>query len=267
MLPHDYHVHTHFSCDCEVSMQAMCTAALKRGVSVIGFSEHYDLIPQDPCYAFFHADGWWEALAGCRQEFAGQLEIRAGIEVGEPHLFPTQVAALLRRYPWDYVLGSLHWVSETLIFHSDYYQQTPQAAYGDYFAQLLTMVEQGEFDILAHFDIVKRYGYENYGVFQPTAFEEPIRKVLRACAERGIALELNTSTLRRSVNEISPSSIILRWFGEEGGKHFTIGSDAHQPEDVAAGFDQALALLNGAGFPNLVDYQQRQPQPTPTTPR
>ena len=87
----DYHIHTNFSCDCEVSMTEMCRAALERGIPQIGFTEHFDLFPHDPCYAFFQADAWWEELNQCRDAYKGSLTIRAGIELGEPHVFPKEV--------------------------------------------------------------------------------------------------------------------------------------------------------------------------------
>ena len=112
----DYHIHTNFSCDCEVSMTEMCRAALERGIPQIGFTEHFDLFPHDPCYAFFQADAWWEELNQCRDAYKGSLTIRAGIELGEPHVFPRDIQDLLDSFPWDYALGSLHWVDDHNVF-------------------------------------------------------------------------------------------------------------------------------------------------------
>lgn len=66
-------------------MTEMCRAALERGIPEIGFSDHFDMMPEDQCYNFFQADAWWEALQGCRENFQGLLAIRAGVELGEPH--------------------------------------------------------------------------------------------------------------------------------------------------------------------------------------
>jgi histidinol-phosphatase (PHP family) len=121
------------------------------------------------------------------------------------------------------------------------------------------MVAVGDFDILAHMDVVKRYGFDNYGRFQPELHEREIRAVLITLAERELALEVNTSTLRRPVGETSPESTILRWFYEEGGKYVTLGSDAHHTEHVGFGLEHAMKNVREAGFTELTRFKQREP--------
>jgi histidinol-phosphatase (PHP family) len=253
----DYHLHTRFSCDSQASMTDMCRAACQASIPEIGFTEHFDLHPKDECRNFFRIDEWWKELEACRDTFRGKLAIRSGIELSEPHRYPGRIRDLLGSYPWDYALGSLHWVGDDLIFHHEYFKRSKQAAYENYFQEMRCMVEDGEFDILAHMDIVKRYGFEHYGPFDPREFESQIRSILHTLARRNIAIEINTITLRRSVNETSPSRQILRWFFEEGGSWVTIGSDAHTPEEVGCGLHQALRHLCELQHHYLASYHQR----------
>jgi histidinol-phosphatase (PHP family) len=253
----DYHLHSNFSCDSQTTMQEMCHAALSSGLSEIGFTEHFDLIPQDPCFAYFKAAAWWEDLIECRQKFQGQLRIKAGIEIGEPHRFPKEVDLLMGTYEWDYCLGSLHWVEDELIFDMDYYSQPPEEAYRRYFRELLAMVQAGRCDIVAHADIVKRYGFDYYGPFEPEIYEAEIRDILRACADSGMALEINTSTLRRPIGQTSPNKKIVGWFLEEGGRFITLGSDAHHPGAVAHGLDEIMQWLPEIGFNHLASFTAR----------
>ena len=263
MVPHDYHIHTNFSCDCNASMISMCRAAINASISEIGFSDHFDLNPNDPCVGFFNAEKWWEELTLCQDEFSDVLSIRAGIEISEPHRFPKVIEELLQGYPWDYVLGALHWVGDELIFEEGYFNRQEEAAYDDYFSETLRMVETGMFDVLAHMDAVKRYGFENYGRFDPAKKEAEIRSILQTLARRNLALELNTVTLRRSVKETSPSKQILQWFFEAGGQRVTIGSDAHSPEDVGFGFEKALSIVQSSGFDYLTSFKKRKPKRSP----
>ena len=263
MIPQDYHLHSRFSCDCHATMVEMCRAAIEQGISEIGFTEHFDLIPDDPCYRFFKADAWWRELDRCRETFAGVLTIRAGIELGEPHRFPEEVRALLEGYPWDYALGSLHWVGDWLIFDEDYFDQPEEEAYGAYFEELERMVQSGLFQVLAHMDVIKRRGVRRYGPFNPRAYEEPIRRVLRACVEHGVALEINTSSLRRGMKQTTPPRQVFEWFREEGGRWVTLGSDAHRPSQVGFGLDRALGVLRAAGFQDLACFERGTPQPLP----
>lgn len=263
MVPHDYHVHSDYSCDCHASLTQMARAATELGLPEVGFSEHFDLIPEDPCHGFLRLDEWWSALRQCQRAFDGTLSIRAGIEIGEPHRFPAEVQSLTQEYTWDYIIGSVHWVADKMVFESDYFDQPVGDAYRSYFAELHRMIQVAEFDILAHLDIVKRYGFDHYGPFDPRLYEEEIRSVLRACANRNLALEVNTSTLRRSIRELSPTKTILTWFREEGGRWITLGSDAHAPGHVGFGLEQAILAIQEAGFAYLATYKDREPSPSP----
>jgi histidinol-phosphatase (PHP family) len=263
MIPHDYHIHTHFSCDSDASMQSMCRAAIDSFIPEIGICEHFDLNPKDSCAGFFKADKWWEEISTCRREFNNLLIIRAGIELSEPHLYPEAVDAILQNYPWDFALGALHWVGDELIFEEEYFNRTEQAAYGNYFTELQRMVLSGRFDILAHMDIVKRFGYEYYGVFNPDRFEGQIRAILQTLASKKLALEVNTLTLQRSIQETSPSRKILQWFYEEGGQWITLGSDAHKPENVGVGIEKGITIIQSIGFKDLASFKRRRPKLSP----
>jgi histidinol-phosphatase (PHP family) len=263
MIPIDLHLHSEFSCDANSSMQAMARAAVAAGIEQIGFSEHFDLLPDDPCAGLFDADAWWLALEGCRSEFQGALIIRAGIEIGEPHRFQRGVSEILAQYDWDYSLGSLHWVEDDLIFARQYYEQSPSAAYGRYFTELALMAGEGEFDVLAHMDIVKRYGHDYFGPFDPQDYEQEIRRVLKTCVRRGIALEINTSAMRRPVSEPSPGPLVLEWYRDEGGTRVTLGSDAHHPQHVGHGLAQVMDFILQTGIDSVTSFHNRQPEPKP----
>lgn len=259
MIPHDYHIHTNFSCDCHLTMLEMCRAAVEKGIPEIGFTDHFDLVPQDPCSAYFQADAWWEELLRCRDAFKGSLRIRAGVEIGEGHLFLAQVQKLYDAFPWDYSLGSLHWVGSGLVFDRSFFERPETEVYQAYFDELARMASEADFDVLAHMDVVKRYGFEAYGPFKPEDYEEAIRTVLRTLAQHDKALEVNTATLRRTVDETSPSYQVVEWFRQEGGRWVTLGSDAHRAEHIGLGLDKALSVACSAGIQHLASFQEREP--------
>jgi histidinol-phosphatase (PHP family) len=239
-------------------MAEMCQSAIDKGIPEIGFTDHFDLIPEDPFSGFFKADLWWEELVRCREKFHGSLTIRAGVEIGEPHRFQTQVQTLMENYTWDYILGALHWVDGDCVFLSSYFNQPQKQAYSRYFKELQTMVVNSDINILAHIDIVKRFGYDIYGEYDSSMWENEIRYILKECANRGIALEINTSTLRRSIGVTTPSDRVLSWYLEEGGQHLVLGSDAHRVDQVGFGFDQALAVAKAAGYEHLASFESRE---------
>jgi histidinol-phosphatase (PHP family) len=254
----DYHVHSHFSSDSEASMETMCMAAIKAGIRELGFSDHVDLHPSEPFQDYLDLEAWWVSFEACEQKFAGELVLRAGVEVGEPHRFSQRVERLIQEHPWDFVLGSLHWVGDECVFDQAFFQQNERNSYLAYFRELEHLVHDGNFDILAHFDVVKRYGYEHYGEFLPEQYEEPIRRILRKLAERDLALEINTVTLRRSIQQPSPDVNILRWFLEEGGHYVTLGSDAHEPQDIGFDLGPMKNMVQSVGFSGLTRYETRE---------
>jgi histidinol-phosphatase (PHP family) len=263
MIPHDYHMHTRFSPDSNAAMPDMCAAAVARGIPEIGFTEHYDLHPDENPRDWLDLDRWAEELVRCRREFAGRLTIRAGIEIGEPHLFAREAGEMLARYPFDYALGSLHWVGSGNVFMTGYFERTPEEAFGSYFEELERMTRTGDFHILSHLDVPVRTAFGIYGSYDPLPFEARIRPVLRNCIDRGIALEVNAGTLRRSAAVLTPGIPILEWYAEMGGLHLTLGSDAHRPEHVGSGLDAALAAARTAGLRCLTRFEKGRGQLIP----
>lgn len=239
-------------------MEDICHAAIAAGVEELGFTDHFDLHPHEPFPDYLDADAWWSSFETCQKMFADDLVLRAGVEIGEPHRFPDRVRDLLDQYPWDFVLGSLHWVGDICVFDQPYFGENPDTPYSLYFEELARMVAVGDFDILGHFDVVKRYGFEHYGDFQPERHEPTIRRILRLLAERSLAIEINTSTLRRSVQKPSPDLRILEWFREEGGQFVTLGSDAHTTQDVGFGLRSMKRMVATAGFEGLARYKNRE---------
>ena len=259
-------MHSNFSVDCQATMAAMCRGAVAKGIREIGFTEHYDLHPGEPERDWFRLEPWARELERCRAEFDGQLTIRAGIEVGEPHLYPAEAQAMLERYPFDYALGSLHWIGRVIVFDEAYFRRPAGEAFRLYFEELERVTRIGGFDIRSHFDVVIRVGLEMYGEYDPCRYEDLIRPVLRNCIERGIALDVNTAALRRRTlagkhppaSLLTPGPDILRWYAEMGGERVTLGSDSHRPEQIGTGLDVALQAIQAAGLKHLTQFERRQ---------
>ncbi len=257
-FPLDYHLHTHFSCDSQASMAEMCQAAIALGLPEIGFADHFDNVPQDACCGYFRLEPWAAELETSRRQYHGRLTLRAGIEIGEPHVYTAEVKAILTQYPFDYAIGSLHWVGTNFTFAPAFFQRPANEAFRLYFDELEKMTRLGDFDILGHFEVAARVGYEVYGEYEPTRYEEVIRPVLQNCIARGIALELNTWSVRRSTGRIMPAPEILHWYREMGGERVTLGSDAHEPERITEDFDTALAALREVGIGYVTQFKNRQ---------
>ncbi len=259
-IPLDYHLHSNFSSDSKSSVRTLCESAVQKGVPEIGLTEHYDLHPKEQP-VFYRPEAWWEEIERVRKRFEGRLILRAGVEIGEPHCFPEEIRKLLDRYPYDYVIGSLHYVGEDSMFDIKLLERLgADAILRPYFLELEKMTRNPQFDILGHFDVPVRNGKPIWGGYDPKRYEELIRAALQNCIDRGIALDVNSGGLRRPANNLMPDPQILRWYREMGGQRLTLGSDAHAPEDVGLCLDQAINFIRDAGFDCILRYQRRHPQ-------
>lgn len=261
-IPQDYHLHTHFSPDSRQTIATICELAIERGIGEVAITDHSDFINFDPGHDYYDPDGFFAELEAAREQFDGWLVIRAGVEIGEPHRFQERTDALLESYPYDFVIGSLHWVGDELILSSQYFEnRSVDEAYRIYYEEMLEMVKVGQFDIVGHIDVGKRYGFDAHGFYDVTPFEEELREIFRVLAERGKGIEINQGSLRRNVQEPAPNSTGLRWYREEGGEILTLGSDGHQPEAVGYCLTTAMEMARNAGFGHVSGFSSRKPYP------
>jgi len=258
-IPLDYHMHSNFSSDSNASVRAMCESAMEKGIPEIGLAEHYDRHPKERNPAFYRPEAWWEEIRRVRKSLDGQLILRAGVEIGEPHRFPAEVGALLDRYPYDFVIGSLHYVGDDFMFDNKLLQRRgADEIMQSYFLELGEMTRAPQFDILGHMDVPVRNGRPIWGSYDPRRYEVLVRAVLQNCIRCGIALDVNSAGLRKPANNLMPDLLILHWYREMGGQRLTLGSDAHAPADVGLHLDQALKFIRESGLKFITRYERRQ---------
>jgi len=239
----------------------MCRQAIKLGIPEIGFSEHWDVGPHESQPRFLRVEDWFKEIERLRCLHSGKLVIRAGIEVSEPHLSLKETQEVLSRCPFDYVLGSVHFVGPHFMFDPAYFRaHTADEVYTEYFKEVEDMLRSSDIDVLAHLDVPVRTAAPILG-FDPHRYEDQIRRILYKVIDRGLALDVNTAGLRNPARNLMPDPIILRWYAEIGGDHVTLGSDAHKSSQVGLHLDQALAAIRAAGISTITRYEQRHARP------
>ncbi|HLH71256.1 MAG TPA: histidinol-phosphatase HisJ family protein [Candidatus Dormibacteraeota bacterium] len=248
-------MHSQFSWDApRGDMEASCRRALELGLPAIAFTEHADFVGGGYSdHRPLDVAGYLVALDRCRQRFPS-LRVLSGVELGQPHRFPSEAAEVLSTGRLDRVLGSVHCVpwAGGLVDVSVEGLLTPERApdlLRSYLAEMLALVERGQgFEVLAHLDYPKRYWPHAKVMYREEDYEEEFRAVLRAAAVRGLVLEVNTTRGMEPGRGLCPGPTVLRWWVEEGGRALSFGSDAHDPERVALGFGLAAQLAEGLGF-------------------
>lgn len=230
-------------------MERSCERALEIGLPGIAFTEHADWALVHEGQHSVDIAGYFDAIERCRAKFKG-LRILTGVELGEPHWFPHETADVLAAGPLDQVHGSIHCIrlDGELLDASQFRQREdidfPRAV-REYFRETLAMVESGQpFETLAHLDYPKRYWIDGLAPYREEDYEAQIRAILVAAARTGRVLEVNTTR----GNTLCPDITVVRWWREVGGQAVQYGSDAHQPDKVAEGFQVATQMVEAAGF-------------------
>jgi len=261
----DLHVHSTCSIDGASTIEEYAAQAEGLGLAEVGFCEHVDLDPRDRGCGYLDPERYDREMEVARS-VARDVVLRQGVEITYQSGLQASLETWLAGHPWDYVIASVHlldyadgWaiISEPEAMGAYFASHTERQAYSPYFAELLRAARSGLGDVLGHLDLVKRYGIRQYGPLDPAAFEEEIREVLGAAAQRGMGLEINTSGLRQSPGETYPALVVLRWFRELGGEILTVGSDAHHADGLGSGIVQAQALAREAGFRAIATFEKR----------
>lgn len=244
----DSHVHTRFSCDSEAEMSNYITTAKEKGIDFICFTEHVDFNQCDDGYRYYNAAKYWEAFHKYKEN-SGLVEITAGIEFSEPHLYSEELTSL-SKYSYDFIIGSIHWVGSLFPERKTREQYSAKEFFTMYWNEMLGMVKQGGFDCVGHIDFPKRYYGELY------YNEKSIREIFKYLVEKEIVIEINTSSLRKGLSETMPGREILELYKENGGQYVTIGSDAHLSKDLGEGIAAAKTLIREFGMKEVV-YRSR----------
>ncbi|SHF24993.1 histidinol-phosphate phosphatase [Desulfofundulus australicus DSM 11792] len=260
MLP-DLHLHTGRCGHAGGTMEEYVAAARQRGLGHIGFADHlpmYWLPParRDPGLAMAEEElpGYIEAVQRLGRENPG-LTISLGIEADYIPGCERQLEQFLARYPFDYVLGSVHyldgWGFDNPELVGEYSRRDIDELYRQYFQQVQQAARTGLFDVIAHPDLIKKFGYR-----ARMDLRELYEETARVFAESGVCVEVNTAGLRAPAGEIYPSLEFLRLC-----RHYHVpvstGSDAHQPAQVAFGWERARQWLEAAGYREVVVFKKR----------
>ncbi len=200
-----------------------------------------------------------DLIAATREAFAGRVDVRAGLESDYFPGVEPWLEKLHARTPLHHVLGSVH----MQMFHyrhkyhtgdSFVYQQT-------YFDHLARAAETGLFDTLAHPDLVKN---EDPSAWQFDRIQPFIERALDRIAATGVAMELNTSGLMKSVPEMNPGRPMLELMYARGIP-VVIGADAHRPERVGDRYAGAMRILQSVGYREISFFLDRKRQTIPIT--
>jgi histidinol-phosphatase (PHP family) len=257
-LPADYHMHTPLCRHAMGEPVEYAARAVALGLSEIGFTDHSPMRRDDFDNWRMRADQLDEYVEKVRraQRNYPQLTIRLGLEVDYLPGHEDWIRELAVRHPWDYFIGSVHYVSESWAVDdpnklSSWKGRDPFEVWSIYFERLTMAAETKLFEIIGHADLPKKFGF-----IPDRDCTAMLSKFLDAAKKSGTAIELNTAGLRKDCREIYPSPAILR-LAHERAVPITFGSDAHAPEEVGMDLARAVELARITGYTERCQFVQR----------
>lgn len=260
----DYHTHLeNYGLDRD-SLLRMVEAALAAGVDEVAVTEHAhnftqcrDVYPEDNAWVHgrhaperrnWDLERYLRLLEDVRAE---GLRVRVGVEWDYCPGRETQLARWVRAYPWDLVLGGVHWLPgrdggwwgfDIPDQRAEWESRSVDAVYEEYFRLLCEAAQTGLFDVIAHPDVVKVFGH------RPSRDpQEWYERAAQAMARAGVCAEVNTAGWRKPVGELYPAPAFLETLCRHGVP-IVISSDAHWAEHVGFEFARAEREAYRAGY-------------------
>jgi histidinol-phosphatase (PHP family) len=266
----DYHMHLrgddgNFDFSVE-GVERFVENAVARGVDEIGFTEH--------AYYFEQTRRLWDepwllersghdiepyvdaVLAGK----ARGLPVKLGLEVDYAAGRERETADALSSYPWDYLLGSVHFVDGFPVDQEPGLVEKlgPAEAWRRYFVWLRNAARSGLFDSLAHPDLAKHHGPRPDAETVQWLHEETADAIEAA----GVCIEVSSAGLHKPVGELYPDAELLEACRRRGVP-ITLASDAHEPKDVGRDLPRAVAHARAAGYETVTVFEGRQRREEP----
>ena len=260
----DHHVHTRYCGHAAGEMEEYVEAAIGRGLAGIGFSVHLPAVTplkEKVCVTHDEMDIIIRRAEELRRAYSGRIRV---LLAGEVDYYPEQepeVVRMLKTYPLDYVIGSVHCVGPWMVDHhkhvANFEKVGVERAYREYFELVIRAAQCGLFDIIGHLDVVKKFGHRPEGDWSDVA-----EAVARAVGAAGLCVDLNTAGLDKPVGEMYPSPDLLERCARHGAG-VTIGSDAHAPREVGRYFERAVKLASDCGFKQVTQFEARRREMVP----
>lgn len=275
----DYHVHTAFSDDSDYAMEEVVKDAIAMGLEGLCFTDHVDYgIKKDwdePGGMIYRKGGvgepdqmpvanvdypvYYETFQKMQSLYKDKIDLKFGLEFGMQTHTINKYEKLFVRFPFDFIILSVHEVEDKEFWSQDFQQGRTQQEYNErYYEEMLYLVQNyHNYSVLGHMDLITRYDKE--GVYPFEKLKPILTKILQTVIADGKGIEVNTSSHRYGLSDLTPSRDILRLYHELGGKIVTIGSDSHKPEHLGAFIGKTKQELKKLGFEKFCTFDKMKP--------
>ena len=262
----DCHVHSEFSSDSETPVTDMLNRAVACGMKYFYLTDHHDIdFPVDAENGMdFQLDtpSYLTRIAELTDQYREQITVRTGVELGLMAHIADKLETYVSDYNFDFIIGSSHLVRGMDPYYPSYYEGRSQTeAYREYFESIYENTKTFQnYDVYGHLDYVVRYGPTQNQGWNFRDYADVFEAIFKNLIHQGKGIEINTAGLYKGLGYPHPHRDILSMYKDMGGEILTVGSDAHQPQYFAYGFDIAEDLLKDCGFRYYCVFKNRKPE-------
>ncbi len=275
----DYHIHTAYSDDSEYPMEQVVLDSINLGLREICFTDHIDYgikwdwddqrgmqyrkggpgEPEKMPLANIDHPRYAEEISRLKERYASWITIKMGAEFGMQQHTVTAYQKLFAKYPYDFIILSVHQINNQELWTQDYQRGKRQAEYNlGYYEEILSLVQHyTDYSVLGHLDLISRYDKE--GVYPFEKRKEILEEILKTVIRDGKGIEVNTSCYRYGLQDLTPSRQILELYRDLGGRILTIGSDSHKRAHLGYQIPETMEMLKTMGFSQICTYEQMKP--------
>lgn len=262
----DMHTHSENSHDSGCKIENMLLAQIEKGTAIFAVTDHFDCYSHNDYDIFTPIKRSYDTVKALNEKYKGKCLVLSGIEISEGFWFPEVYEKGISMLDYDVVIGSVHCVRinglEQAYSTIDFSKLSTDciAQYlNNYFDDVMTLLDTADCDILAHLTCPLRYIVGRFGLsVDITEYYSKIDKILKTVIEKGITLEVNTSSYEL-LNDFMPGADIIRRYFDFGGRMITLGSDAHVAQNASTHFDDAVKALKEIGFDSVSYFKKRKP--------
>ncbi|MDR2132242.1 MAG: histidinol-phosphatase HisJ family protein [Clostridiales Family XIII bacterium] len=255
---YDYHTHSSFSADSDEALETMLLRAISLGIKEYAVTDHCDPHYRNAEYDFeLDLAAYAQELERLAAKYGAEIKTLKGIEIGIQHDVIEDRLAVIRAYPFDFVIGSFHCAEGFEIYAPEYANRPAEELYRGFYGYMLQCLKlYKDYDVLGHFNVIDRYAAS---IPADEVYRDLVEDIVRLLIADGKGIEINTSCFRYGMGErTTPTAEMLRLYARAGGEIMTVGSDAHRAADVGFMFDRAVHMAREAGMKYLATFENRE---------
>ncbi|MBU1055367.1 MAG: histidinol-phosphatase [Proteobacteria bacterium] len=253
----DYHIHTMLCNHAKYGMEAYIKKAVLSGFDEICFLDHLTISEPGNRQSMAPSEVpfYFQSVQNLKIRYREVISIKAGLETDYHPDHIDLINKIIETFSFDVIGSSLHFPKgvDVVSYESDWSKGGLETneIYRLYFEYLDKMLDNNYFDFICHIDLMKKFGRD-----LPDCFEKELDEIIKKIAKNNIAVEVNTSGYDHTAQNAYPSIDILKKCCKYG-VGITIGSDAHEPDNIGRHYEKVLPLIRSAGYKQVCVFTER----------